>query len=62
MLSGNRIAHSPVADHSKTLAVSTGVLTWTLLGGYSSSTASDQHQPASSRATAMLATTERFLR
>jgi len=62
LLPGNRIAHSRVAGHSKTLAVITVVLTWTFLGGYSSSTASDQHQPASSLATAMLATTERFLR
>lgn len=62
MLLHNRIAHRRPAGHSKTLAVTTGVLTWTFMGGYSSSTASDQHQPASSRATAMLATTERFLR
>lgn len=58
----NRIAHRPAAGHSKTLAATTIVLTWTFKDGYSSSTASDQHQPASSRAMAMLATTERFLR
>lgn len=62
MLLYNRIAHRPVAGHSKMLAVTTSALTWTVVGGYSASTASDQHQPASSRATAMLATTERFLR
>lgn len=62
MLLCNIIAHRPAAGHSKTLAVTTVVLTWTVMGGYSSRTASDQHQPASSRATAMFATTERFLR
>lgn len=61
-LPGNMIAHSRIAGHSKTLAVTTAVFTWTFMGGYSSRIASDQHQPASSRATAMLATTERFLR
>lgn len=61
-LPGNRIAHRARAGHSKTPAGTTVVLIWTVVGGYSSSTASDQHQPASSLATAMLATTERFLR
>lgn len=58
----NVIAHRTDADHSKTLAVTTEVVIWRLWAGYSSSTASDQHQPASSLATAMLATTDRFLR
>lgn len=62
MLLDNRIAHRTTADHSETLAVTAGCLLWTLWAGYSSRTAKDQHQPASSLATAVLATTERFLR
>lgn len=62
MLPCNVIAHRTDADHSKTLAVTTEVVIWRSRAGYSSSTASDQHQPASSRATAVLATTDRFLR
>jgi hypothetical protein len=62
MLLDNVIAHRTVAGHPKTLVVIAEFAIWTLWGGYSSSTASDQHQPASSLATAMLATTERFLR
>lgn len=61
-LSHNVIAHSQLVDHSKPLAATPSVITWTFIGVYSPSTANDQHQPASSRATAMLATTERFLR
>ncbi|AEV73819.1 hypothetical protein MycrhN_5439 [Mycolicibacterium rhodesiae NBB3] len=63
MLPDNVIAHRTDADHSKTLAVTTEFVIWTPWAGYSpSSTANDQHQPASSLATAMLATTDRFLR
>lgn len=62
LLLGNGIAHRTGAGHSETLAVTTELSIWTLRAGYSSSTARDQHQPASSLATAMLATTERFLR
>jgi hypothetical protein len=62
VLSDNVIAHRTDADHSKTLAVTTEVVIWTSWADYSSSTASDQHQPASSLATATLATTDRFLR
>jgi hypothetical protein len=62
MLLNNVIAHRTAAGHSKTLAATTGCLVWTFVGCQSSSTASDQHQPASSRATAVLATTDRLRR
>lgn len=58
----NGIAHSRIAGHSKTLADNQHGFTWTVRGGQSVRTGSDQHQPASSRAMAALATTERFLR
>ena len=61
-LLGNVIAHSTDADRSETLAATTELVIWRLWADYSSSTASDQHQLASSLATAMLATTARFLR
>lgn len=50
----NGIAHSPIAGHSKTLADNPNGFAWTV-GGQSVRTASDQHQPASSRAIATLA-------
>ena len=57
----NMVAHRTGAGHSQTLAD-----TWrfirTLCGSQVVMTASDQHQPASSRAIAALAITGRFLR
>ncbi len=62
-LLNNMIAHSPIADHSRTLAATSALLIWTIVGcGQSGMTASDQHQPANSRAIATLAITGRFLR
>ena len=64
LLRGNVIAHRTGADHSETLTRHRGWLTWTFMWApaQSSRTASDQDQPASSRAIAALATTGRFLR
>ena len=62
LLQGNMIAHRTVAGHSKTLADVSEHLIRGSGASYSSRTARDQHQPASSRAIAALATTERFLR
>lgn len=57
------IAHSFLAGHSRTLAAPSALPIWTIVGcGKSGMTASDQHQPASSRAIATLAITGRFLR
>src|SRR5215210_4399262 len=55
------IAHSPIAGHSRTLAAPSvdHLDNW---GCQSGMTASDQHQPANSRAIATLAITGRFLR
>ena len=62
-LRGNMFAHSTDAGHSETLADTFGLLIWTSVGPLQSGmTANDQHQPASSRAIAALATTGRFLR
>jgi hypothetical protein len=57
-LQGNVIAHGRDAGHSQTLAAAGVDVLRTIVGCYSSSTASDQHQPASSRAIAALATTD----
>ena len=65
LLRGNAIAHRTDADHSETLTRHRWLcLTWTFIWApvQSSRTASDQDQPASSRAIAALATTGRFLR
>ena len=61
LLRGNVIAHRTGADHSETLTQHRGGLTWTFMWApaQSSRTASDQDQPASSRAIAALATTGR---
>lgn len=57
------IAHSSIAGHSKTLADLSAHLIRSLCRvSYPSSTARDQHHPASSRAIAVLDTTARFLR
>src|SRR3974377_997435 len=56
------IAHRSGADPSNTPSRPFSGLIQSLVAGYPSSTASDQHQPASSRAIAVLATTARFLR
>src|SRR4029077_12251291 len=60
----NVIAHRTGADDSETLTRHRGWLTWTFMWApaQSSRTASDQDQPANSRAIAALATTGRFLR
>jgi hypothetical protein len=57
----NVIAHKSAAGHSQTLADTECVIR-TSVGSQPSRMANDQHQPASSRAIATLATTERFLR
>ena len=57
------VAHRFTAGHSRTLAALSASFIWTIVGlGQSGMTASDQHQPASSRAIATLAITERFWR
>jgi hypothetical protein len=56
------IAHSPIAGHSRTLPPRQRYSSGQLWVGQSGMTASDQHQPASSRATATLAITARFWR
>jgi hypothetical protein len=63
LLRCNVIAHSTDADHSQTLAETFAVhLDGCGCCAQSGMTANDQHQPASSRAIAVLATTGRFLR
>jgi hypothetical protein len=54
------IAHSPIAGHPRTLAALSVVHLDNCGWGQSGMTASDQHQPASSRAIATLAITARF--
>ena len=63
LLRCNVIAHSTDADHSQTLAETFAAhLDGCGCCAQSGMTANDQHQPASSRAIAVLATTGRFLR
>jgi len=56
------IAHRTDAGHSQTLADTFAAHLDICGGAQSGMTANDQHQPASSRAMAALATTGRFLR
>ena len=61
-LHGNKIAHSDFRGSLRNACWHRSVLTWTFGSRQSSMTANDQHQPASSRAIAALATTGRLRR